>query len=100
MCIRDSMRTMWQNEIIFKEDLKLKCRQLAEELEKVEGWPYPEFSDNAKFDNFVYMMKEAKFFKEDSSGNLEVSKITKRVKRLYERFFDKKFLEFVDKQTS
>ena len=94
------MRTMWQSEIIFKEDLKLKCRQLAEELEKVEGWPYPEFSDNAKFDNFVYMMKEAKFFKEDSSGNLEVSKITKRVKRLYERFFDKKFLEFVDKQTS
>ena len=94
------MRTMWQREIIFKEDLKLKCRQLAEELEKVEGWPYPEFSDNAKFDNFVYMMKEAKFFKEDSSGNLEVSKITKRVKRLYERFFDKKFLEFVDKQTS
>ena len=92
------MSYMWQNEVISKDDLKEKCSKLAKELEKIEGWPYPEFSDKAKFDNFVYMMKEAKFFREDKNGNLEVSKITKRVKKLYEQFFDKDFIEFIDKQ--
>ena len=92
------MSYMWQNEVISKDDLKEKCSKLAKELEKIEGWPYPEFSDKAKFENFVYMMKEAKFFREDKNGNLEVSKITKRVKKLYEQFFDKDFIEFIDKQ--
>ena len=94
------MNYMWQNEVISKDDLKEKCGKLAKELEKIEGWPYPEFSDKAKFDNFVYMMKEAKFFREDKNGNLEVSKITQRVKKLYEQFFDKDFIEFIDKQAS
>ena len=94
------MSYMWQNEVISKDDLKEKCGKLTKELEKIEGWPYPEFSDKAKFDNFVYMMKEAKFFREDKDGNLEVSKITQRVKKLYEQFFDKDFIEFIDKQAS
>ena len=94
------MSYMWQNEVISKDDLKEKCSKLAKELEKIEGWPYPEFSDKDKFDNFVYMMKEAKFFREDENGNLEVSKITQRVKKLYEQFFDKDFIEFIDKQAS
>ena len=62
----------------------------------IEGWPYPEFSDKAKFDNFVYMMKETKYFKEDEECYLSASKITKRAKKLYKQFFDKDFLEFVD----
>ena len=53
-----------------------------------------------EFDNFVYMMKETKYFKEDEEGYLSASKITKRAKKLYKQFFDKDFLEFVDNFTS
>ena len=94
------MHTMWQSESTQKEDLNTRCKELAENLEEIEGWPYPEFSDKAKFNNFVYMMKETKFFKEDESGYLSASKITKRAKKLYEQFFDKDFLEFIDTRTS
>jgi glycerol-3-phosphate O-acyltransferase len=94
------MHTMWQSGSIQKDDLNTRCKELAENLEEIEGWPYPEFSDKAKFDNFVYMMKETKFFKEDESGYLSASKITKRANKLYEQFFDKEFLEFIGTQTS
>ena len=94
------MNTMWKNETILKDDLNIKCKKLAENLEKIEGWPYPEFSDKAKFDNFVYMMKETKFFKEDKEGRLTASKITKRAKKLYDQFFDKDFLDFIERQTN
>ena len=67
---------------IMKEDLKIQCKELAESLELIEGWPYPEFSDKAKFDNFVYMMKETKYFKEDEEGYLSASKITKEQKTI------------------
>ena len=90
------MSSIWKKEKIMKEDLKIQCKELAESLELIEGWPYPEFSDKAKFDNFVYMMKETKYFKEDEEGYLSASKITKRAKKLYKQFFDKDFLEFVD----
>jgi glycerol-3-phosphate O-acyltransferase len=94
------MHTMWQSGSIQKDDLNTRCKELAENLEEIEGWPYPEFSDKAKFDNFVHMMKETKFFKEDESGYLSASKITKRANKLYEQFFDKEFLEFIGTQTS
>ena len=94
------MNAMWTSEAISKEDLKSKCKILAEDLEQIEGWPYPEFSDQAKFDNFVYAMKKTKFFKEDELGNLSASKITKRAKNLYVQFFDKDFLNFVENHTN
>ena len=75
-------------------------KKLAEDLEKIEGWPYPEFSDKAKFNNFVYMMKQTKFFKEDSEGKLSASKITKKAQNLYEQFFDKDFLELIERQSN
>ena len=90
------MSLMWKGEAIGREDLKAKCKNLAEELEKIEGWPYPEFSDKAKFDNFLYMMMETRYFKENNEGNLFASKITKRAKRLYEKFFDNEFLSFIE----
>jgi glycerol-3-phosphate O-acyltransferase len=90
------MSSIWKQEKIMKDDLKTQCKELAEKLEQIEGWPYPEFSDKAKFDNFVYMMKETKYFKEDEEGYLSASKITKRAKKLYKQFFDENFLEFVD----
>ena len=90
------MSSMWKQEKVMKDDLNTQCKELAEKLEQIEGWPYPEFSDKAKFDNFVYMMKETKYFKEDENGCLSASKITKRAKKLYEQFFDENFIEFVD----
>ena len=90
------MSLMWKGEAIGREDLKAKCKNLAEELEKIEGWPYPEFSDKAKFDNFLYMMIETRYFKENNEGNLFASKITKRAKNLYEKFFDNEFLSFIE----
>ena len=93
------MNTIWKSESISIDDLNIKCKKLAEDLEKIEGWPYPEFSDKAKFDNFVYMMKQTKFFKEDSEGKLSASKITKKAKKLYEQFFDKDFLELIERQS-
>ena len=92
------MSVMWKREKILKEDLKTECKKIAEDLEVIEGWPYPEFSDNAKFENFLYMMIGAKFFKEDLEGNLFASKITKKAKKLYDQFFDKEFLSFIDKK--
>ena len=71
-------------------------RAVSEELEKIEGWPYPEFSDKAKFDNFLYMMMETRYFKENNEGRLFASKITKRAKKLYEKFFDNEFLSFIE----
>lgn len=94
------MSTIWKSKSILKDDLNIKCKKLAEDLEKIEGWPYPEFSDKAKFDNFVYMMKQTKFFKEDSEGKLSASKITKRAQNLYEQFFDKDFLELIERQSN
>ena len=94
------MSTIWKSESILKDDLNIKCKKLAEDLEKIEGWPYPEFSDKAKFDNFVYMMKQTKFFREDSEGKLSASKITKKAKNLYEQFFDKDFLELIERQSN
>ena len=94
------MSTIWKSESMSKDDLNIKCKKLAEDLEKIEGWPYPEFSDKAKFDNFVYMMKQTKFFREDSEGKLSASKITKKAKNLYEQFFDKNFLELIERQSN
>ena len=94
------MNAMWKSEAISKDDLKLKCKELAEHLEQIEGWPYPEFSDQAKFDNFVYAMKKTKYFKEDDQGKLSASIITKRAKNLYEQFFDKDFLDFIENQAN
>ena len=94
------MSTIWKNESILKDDLNIKCKKLAEDLEKIESWPYPEFSDKAKFDNFVYMMKQTKFFKEDCEGKLSASKITKKAQNLYEQFFDKDFLELIERQSN
>ncbi len=46
------------------------------------------------------MMKQTKFFKEDSEGKLSAAMITKKAKKLYEQFFDKDFLEYIERQSN
>ena len=94
------MSAVWKEEQINKDLLKSKYKKIAEDIEAKEGWPYPEFSDKAKFDNFVYMMKESKFFREDENGNLTASKITRRAQQSYELFFDKEFIQLVESQAT
>jgi glycerol-3-phosphate O-acyltransferase len=93
-----AMSVIWNKEMILKEDFRKECKDIAKKLEALEGWPYPEFSDSAKFDNFLYMMIRTKFFKEDEMNLLSASKITKKAKIGYEQFFDKEFIGFIDKQ--
>ena len=92
------MSVIWNKEEILKEDFRVECKNIAEKLEAVEGWPYPEFSDNAKFDNFVFAMINTKFFKENDDNFISASKITKKAKIGYEQFFDKEFITFIDNQ--
>ena len=93
-----AMSVIWNKEEILKEDFRVECKNIAEKLEAVEGWPYPEFSDNAKFDNFVFAMINTKFFKENDDNFISASKITKKAKIGYEQFFDKEFITFIDNQ--
>jgi hypothetical protein len=81
-----------------KKISKTNAKKIAENQEAIEGWAYPEFSDRAKFDNFLYMMIDAKFFREDDEDYLYASKITKRAKKGYEQFFDEEFLRSIDEQ--
>ena len=94
------MSTIWKNNSMNKEDLKNQCKEIAQGIEVKEGWPYPEFSDNAKFENFIYMMRETKFFRQDTQGNLTAAKITKKAKESYDKFFDKEFLELIGNSTN
>ena len=94
------MSTIWKNNSMNKEDLKNQCKEIARGIEVREGWPYPEFSDNAKFENFIYMMRETKFFRQDTQGNLTAAKITKKAKESYDKFFDKEFLELIGNSTN
>ena len=93
-----AMSVIWNKDKISKEDFKDECKKIAENQEVIEGWAYPEFSDKAKFDNFLYMMINAKFFREDDEDYLYASKITKRAKKGYEQFFDEEFIKSIDKQ--
>ena len=93
-----AMSVIWNKDKISKEDFKDECKKIAENQEIIEGWAYPEFSDKAKFDNFLYMMINAKFFREDDEDCLYASKITKRAKKGYEQFFDEEFIKSIDKQ--
>jgi len=46
------------------------------------------------------MMRETKFFRQDTQGNLTAAKITKKAKESYDKFFDKKFLELIGNSTN
>ena len=91
-----ALSVLWETSSISKEDLQLKCESLAKKLEKLEGWPYPEFSDTKKFQNFLDFMTNEKYIKEDPvNGNLTASKVTLKAKENYIGFFDNRFIDLV-----
>ena len=53
------MSVLWKKKNISKDKLQADCDLIANELERLEGWPYPEFSDKTKFQNSqkAYLLK-------------------------------------------
>ena len=89
-----TMSVLWKNENISKEKFRTDCDLIANELERLEGWPYPEFSDKAKFQNFIDLLITERYIKEDNEM-YSASKVTLRAQENYKAFFDRKFLELV-----
>lgn len=87
------MQVLWSNDLIKKDKLKEVCIGIAINLEKIESWPYPEFSDKTKFDQFLDKMLKEKLIKQNEEGYLKASKITQKVKKDFLNFFDKRFIE-------
>ncbi|MDG2061900.1 MAG: glycerol-3-phosphate 1-O-acyltransferase PlsB [SAR86 cluster bacterium] len=90
------MHALWSKNFLNKEDLKTHCIKVSQHLEIIEGMPYPEFSDQIKFDQFIEKMIREKFIRQNSNGDIKVSRITKRIKKDFTNFFDKNFLDIVD----
>ena len=89
-----AMSVLWNQNNISKEKLQTDCDLIAKELERLEGWPYPEFSDKTKFRNFIELLINERYIKVNKEL-LSASKITLKAQDSYKVFFDKKFLELI-----
>tara|TARA_B100001146_G_scaffold87309_1_gene77451 strand:+ start:128 stop:2551 length:2424 start_codon:yes stop_codon:yes gene_type:complete len=90
------LNTLWEHPSIKREELKKLCTNIAKKLESFEGWPYPEFSDKTKFDQFIDKLLLDKLVKEDEDLNLQAARITKRVKKDYLNFFNQQFINLIN----
>ena len=88
------MSVLWNQSNISKEKLQTDCDLIAKELERLEGWPYPEFSDKTKFHNFIELLITESYVKADKDL-LSASKITLKAQDSYKVFFYNRFLELV-----
>ena len=89
-----TMSVLWSQDNISREKLQTDCDSIAKKLERLEGWPYPEFSDKTKFHNFIELLITERYVKEDKEL-LSASKITLKAQDSYKVFFDNRFLELV-----
>ena len=89
-----AMSVLWNQNNISKEKLQADCDLIAKKLERLEGWPYPEFSDKTKFRNFIELLINERYIKVNKEL-LSASKITLKAQDSYKVFFDKKFLELI-----
>ena len=91
-----TMSVLWEKEDISKDMLQTICDSISKNLESIEGWPYPEFSDSMKFQNFIeFLIAERYVKKDENSGNLSASKITLKAQKSYKTFFDSKFIKLI-----
>ena len=88
------MSVLWSRDNISKEKLQTDCDSIAKELERLEGWPYPEFSDKTKFHYFIELLITERYIKADKEL-LSASKITSKAQDSYKVFFDNRFLELI-----
>ena len=89
-----TMSVLWSQNNLSREKLQTDCDLIAKELERLEGWPYPEFSDETKFHNFIELLIAERYVKVDKEL-LSASKITLKAQDNYKVFFDNRFLELI-----
>ena len=85
------MSVIWNKDKISREDFKDECKKIAENQEAIEGWAYPEFSDRAKFDNFLYMMIDAKFLERMIRIIFMLQRLQSELKKAMNNFLTKSF---------
>ena len=91
-----TMHALWNNSPLSREVLQDQCLGVSKKLEEIEGWPYPEFSDKNKFNQFIDKMLAEKFIKENSENKLFASRITNKVKGDYLNFFNAEFIDLIE----
>ena len=90
------MSTLWKEET---DILKLqdKCEAIADKLQEIEGWLYTEFSDASKFKSFITKLLDDRYIKENTNSKLSASRITKRVQKEFQQFFNQEFMNEVNR---
>jgi len=90
------MSTLWKEEIDILE-LQDKCEAIANKLQEIEGWLYTEFSDASKFKSFITKLQDDRYIKENTNNMLSASRITKRVQKEFQQFFNQEFMNEVNR---
>ena len=90
------MSTLWKEEIDILE-LQDKCEAIANKLQEIECWLYTEFSDASKFKSFITKLLDDRYIKENTNNKLSASRITKRVQKEFQQFFNQEFMNEVNR---
>ena len=90
------MSTLWREETDILE-LQDRCETIANKLQEIEGWLYTEFSDASKFKSFITKLLDDRYIKENTNSKLSASRITKRVQKEFQQFFNQEFMNEVNR---
>ena len=90
------MSTLWKEETDILE-LQDRCEAIANKLQEIEGWLYTEFSDASKFKSFITKLLDDRYIKENTNNKLSASRITKRVQKEFQQFFNQEFMNEVNR---
>ena len=90
------MSTLWRGETDILE-LQDRCETIADKLQEIEGWLYTEFSDASKFESFITKLLDDRYIKENTNSKLSASRITKRVQKEFQQFFNQEFMNEVNR---
>ena len=90
------MSTLWRGETDILE-LQDRCETIADKLQEIEGWLYTEFSDASKFKSFITKLLDDRYIKENTNSKLSASRITRRVQKEFQQFFNQEFMNEVNR---
>ena len=90
------MSTLWRGETDILE-LQDRCEAIANKLQEIEGWLYTEFSDASKFKSFITKLLDDRYIKENTNSKLSASRITRRVQKEFQQFFNQEFMNEVNR---
>ena len=90
------MSTLWKEEGTNVVELQQRCVAIANKLQQIEGWLYTEFTDASKFQFFITKLLEDRYIKENTNNKLSASRITQRVQKEFQQFFNQEFMHEVN----